>query len=369
MSSVFVLFRDSPLRRASLRAAPGSGERYWLFGADELSDRGFSVEHSLEQGLAPSRADRLLDRALRGVVRVGGGYEGDFATVLASRSAAARADVVFSTVDTVGIPLALLSWARVVRTPFVYASIGLLERIEQLRTRLARRVYEHALARAAVVIAYGHAEAEALEAWFARSPAPPEVRFVPFGVDTTYFRPQPAAAAVDVLALGADPQRDYPLLAHVASLLPTRGFSVIAAPEQARALSAAPPNVGVESGVPFAEVRGRIAGARVVALPVRDNRYSGATTTLLQAMAMAKPVVVSRTAAIADGYGLHDGQNCRLVEPGDEAAFAAAVEELLADEERAAALGARARETVEANLSWDHYVDEIADALRTAAEV
>ncbi len=60
--------------------------------------------------------------------------------------------------------------------------------------------------------------------------------------------------------------------------------------------------------------------ARVVALPVRDNSYSGATTVLLQAMAMAKPVVVSRTAAIADGYDLEDGVNCRLVEPGADGA-------------------------------------------------
>jgi len=31
--------------------------------------------------------------------------------------------------------------------------------------------------------------------------------------------------------------------------------------------------------------------------------------------------VVSRTAAIADGYELEDGVNCRLVEPGDGQAF------------------------------------------------
>ena len=67
--------------------------------------------------------------------------------------------------------------------------------------------------------------------------------------------------------------------------------------------------------------RTALPDARVVALPVRDNAYSGATTTLLQAMALAKPVVVSRTAAIADGYWLEDGTNVRLVPPGDDAAF------------------------------------------------
>ena len=56
--------------------------------------------------------------------------------------------------------------------------------------------------------------------------------------------------------------------------------------------------------------------ARVVALPVRENSYSGATTVLLQAMALARPVVVTRTAAIAAGYGLEDGRTCRLVAAG-----------------------------------------------------
>ena len=54
------------------------------------------------------------------------------------------------------------------------------------------------------------------------------------------------------------------------------------------------------------QIRERLLAARVVALPVRENSYSGATTTLLQAMACGKPTVVTRTAAIARGYELED---------------------------------------------------------------
>ena len=79
-------------------------------------------------------------------------------------------------------------------------------------------------------------------------------------------------------------------------------------------------------------MRDRLGRARVVALPVRDNSYSGATTVLLQAMALGKPVVVTRTAAIATGYGLVDGENVRFAAPGDTATFATAVADLLADE-------------------------------------
>ena len=91
-------------------------------------------------------------------------------------------------------------------------------------------------------------------------------------------------------------------------------------------------------------MRRRLAEARVVALPVRENSYSGATTVLLQAMALAKPVVVTRTKAIATGYGLVDGENCRLVAPGDEAGFERALCAVCCATSSTRALSARARE-------------------------
>ena len=133
-----------------------------------------------------------------------------------------------------------------------------------------------------------------------------------------------------------------------------------------RALGAVPANVQVEADVPFPVVRDRLAGARVVALPVRDNTYSGATTTLLQAMASGKPVVVTRTAAIARGYHLEDGANCRLVPPGDLAALEHAVSGVLDDADAAAKLGAGARETVELHLTWRQYTDAIREHLLAA---
>jgi glycosyltransferase involved in cell wall biosynthesis len=99
---------------------------------------------------------------------------------------------------------------------------------------------------------------------------------------------------------------------------------------------------------------------------VRENTYSGATTALLQAMASAKPVVVTRTAAIARGYHLQDGRNCRLVPPNDVTALERAVSELLEDGGAAGALAGRARETVERHLTWSHYTDRIRQLLVTA---
>jgi glycosyltransferase involved in cell wall biosynthesis len=217
------------------------------------------------------------------------------------------------------------------------------------------------------VLAYSEHEAEALTAWVAERGRTTRVEFVPFGVDVERFRPGDEPPVDDVVSVGADPHRDFALLLRVAARLPGTSFRVVTTPEHARALGEPTANVTVETSLPFDEMRARLAGARLVALPVRENTYSGATTVLLQALALGKPVVVTRTQAIASGYGLVDGESCRLVEPGDEDGFARAVEETLGDEAGARRLGERARATVEERLSWSRYVDRIERLLRDAA--
>lgn len=365
--SAFLLFRDSALRREALRAPVGDPSRYSLYGLDELVRAGLEVQHDLEPRFDPGRRELATARVLDRSVRLGGGYSGDFARILASLDALNRADVVFSTVDTVGIPLALLGRFGRVKPPVVYAAIGLPERLEQLRGPAARRLFADAFRRLHTIVAYGWGEVEELRAWLGEGG--PRVEFVAFGVDTEHFRPDPAARTEDdIVSVGADPRRDFPLLLELAERLPDRSFRIVASVDNARALGRLPENVRLDVDVPFSRIRTLLAHARVVVLPVRENTYSGATTTLLQAMACGKPVVVTRTAAIARGYHLEDGANCRLVPAGDLAALKEAVVSVLDDHWLAAGLGLRARETVERNLTWTAYANEIRCLLVDAAD-
>lgn len=351
---IFIAYRDAPERRRALAGPRGASERYRLFGLDEFAERA-EIRHNLRRRvpLWARLADKLVNRIVYGF----GGYGGDFASILASLRSINASDAVLSTVDTVGIPLVLLKRFRLVRPPLLYIAVGLPERLVQLRR--FRSLYRRSL-RGARIVSYAESEVRWLRDWIGTGA---DVVFVPFGVDTDAFRPTEREAELDVVSIGVDPRRDFSLLAAVAVRQPELTFRIVASAEHARTLHDLPANVTVETDIPLEDVRDRLAAARVVALPVRDNSYSGATTTLLQAMAMAKPVVVSRTDAIATGYGLEDGVNCRLVPPGDRDAFERALLETLAGADAATALGIRARETVERSLTWERYTNALWDLL------
>jgi len=286
-----------------------------------------------------------------------GGYGGDFATVWVFRTQANAADLIFSTVDTVGIPLVLLRYFGFIHRPIVYVSIGLPERIKRLRNSLMRTLYRRAFSRVEAIVAYGFGEAEELRQWLRPLNADSIVKFIPFGVDVTYFRPFPCGSPdVDILSIGADPHRDFSLLIELARRHSEISVRIVTSAEHARKLGALSDNVQLLTDVPFASIRDHIAAARIVTLPLKENSYSGATTTLLQAMAMAKPVVISAVGAIKQGYHLEDGVNCKLITPGNGHDLEEAISALLADPKWAQAMGTAARQTVVEHHSWEQYV-------------
>ena len=309
MPTVFFAFRDAPDRRAALRDR-GSLDRLPALRARRgaCTRRGCPPQPGARRATAVVGTDARPGCEPRAAAI--GGYGGDFASAFASLRAANRADVVFATADSLAIPLLLLKHAGLLRPPVVYTPIGLPERLVQVRRR---GLYAGALRRARTIATYSQAEAEFLWDWIG---AGVEIVFLPFGVDVEAFRPRPEQTLEDdVVSIGADPRRDFALLTTVAARNPRIRFRIVATPEHIRALGLLPSNVQVESGLILEQVRDRLAVAHVVALPVRRNSYSGATTVLLQAMALAKPVVVSRTDAIERGYALEDGVNCGSSSP------------------------------------------------------
>ncbi len=127
------------------------------------------------------------------------------------------------------------------------------------------------------------------------------------------------------------------------------------------ALSARVPERHAVVCLPFtAEVRPLYELLELALLP---SRMEGFSQGLLEAMALAKPVIAS--ASTGNLELVRDNYNGRLVPPRDPVAWAAAIEELLADRATALRLGHAARITAREEFSMARTVDRTCTLYRS----
>ena len=163
-----------------------------------------------------------------------------------------------------------------------------------------------------------------------------KLRFVP--MHTTIAEPQ-AVAENDgsVLSIGRT-LRDLDAL--VAAARRVAAPFVVVAGAADRLPEPLPSNVRVLRDVPLAEGHALMRRAAIVVIPLRPAERSTGQVVLFEAMALGKPVVATRVVGTAD-Y-VRDGENGLLVEPGDAAALAQAIERLRQDPALARRLAAAA---------------------------
>lgn len=140
---------------------------------------------------------------------------------------------------------------------------------------------------------------------------------------------------------------------------PDARFAVVGrAPSKAVLALGELPGVIVTGGVP--DVRGWLAAADVVVAPLRIAR--GIQNKVLEAMAMARPVVASAQAA--EGIDARDGTHFLIADdPDQEAGY---VCDLLAAPDRAALLGQAARARMIERYDWRATLAGVPDLLRVS---
>jgi glycosyltransferase involved in cell wall biosynthesis len=112
--------------------------------------------------------------------------------------------------------------------------------------------------------------------------------------------------------------------------------------------------------VPRERVMATMQASAVYCLPSYHEPFG---MTALEAMACAKPVVATNTGGL--GHLVPD-EGGRKVAPGDAAALAGALHEVLADADLRLAMGRHNRELVERRYAWSRVVDRLEEAYREA---
>jgi glycosyltransferase involved in cell wall biosynthesis len=326
------LNRTLNLQEWAARHAAGLVPDRWPYGFDRLAAHGFELHARHVPASAPWRI------AASAVRRAAGGL--DLVNAFGDR-VRRRCRLAVCWDERTGVPSALRS-ALPGEPPTAMGALWLTEPGGDLPAA-ARRLAARALERCVAVWGNSATQLDILAAEW-RVPRR-RLHLVHMGIDVDFWHPEGEPEPALVASGGNDRHRDYRTLVEAMEQL--RGRSPRLRLELAtQAVDRLPEGLGtVWRELPHVEMRRLYGRAAVVVLALRPNTHMSGLSTILEAMACGRPLVVTDTLGLRE-Y-LTDGETSILVPAGDPKALAAATGELLADPGGAAELGQAARRAVQ----------------------
>jgi glycosyltransferase involved in cell wall biosynthesis len=226
------------------------------------------------------------------------------------------------------------------------------------------------------------------------------LELVPYQVDTDFWDPAKAAGVAEermICSAGLE-LRDYPTLFAAVRVLDV-DVVVAAASNWSKRRNTAldverPENVSVTS-LDYFGLRELYARAAVVVVPVQETDFQAGVTTILEAMAMGKPVIVTHTAGqtdvvedrrattrsapprfrptsllrrVAAEAGIEIEPNGFYVPPANPEALRKAIKFLMDHPEERARLGAAGRRAMTEVMRVDQFAERVARIVRDTAQ-
>ncbi len=271
---------------------------------------------------------------------------------------------IFTNGENVGIPLALLLGG--VSNPPRHVTIG-----HRLSTGKKQFFFTKLNVQRRMDTIFLYAEAQQKWAVSQLGIAPKKLALIPFHADADFYRP---LAANDLAGNDVNPNqicaaglewRDYPTLIDAVSAMPDLEVKLAAASpwskhENETTNRTLPPNVDARR-YSYHELRRLYAESAFVVVPLKETDFQAGVTTILEAMAMGKAVIATRTIGQTDV--IVDGENGLSVAPGDAAGWRDAIARLRGDAVLRERLGRNARLWIEKNATLDLWAQRIAAAV------
>lgn len=189
-----------------------------------------------------------------------------------------------------------------------------------------------------------------------------KIKFIPYYVDEKFWKPTTAEENM-ICSVGVE-MRDYPTLIEAMSKLDikchiaagsARGkiFRTVQAIYECGPL---PQNVTV-GPLPPKELRELYARSRFVVIPLLESESDNGLTSILEAMAMGKAVICSRTRGQVDV--IRDGITGIFVEQGNSQELQKTIQYLWDNPNEAKRMGEEGRKQIEQFNSWEKFVNSI----------
>lgn len=211
------------------------------------------------------------------------------------------------------------------------------------------------------IITIGKGEEHALRALFPDK----KIECMPLGVDTEFFNPKDIPEENFILSPGRDPGRDFKTLFEAVKDLDVE-VKITARPHQLKKFGTLPKNITLHD-FSSRELVVEYAKAKIVILPLavpegQEHNAMG-SSTLVESMAMGKPVVATKTNTM-ESY-IKNNVSGILVAAGDAQALREAIEKLLRSKDERIKLGEHARADAVEHYSADLFAKNLAEFFKT----
>jgi FkbM family methyltransferase len=320
----------------------------------------------IREELSPEVLDpTTIGRVRHPLVRAAGWVAGPlWAIALAALLTRRRYKGVIATGEDVGLRLAVLS--RLTRAPI--RMVMVCHNLTGRRSRLALGRL-HAGREVTMFHCLTSSQARMLRDRYG-VPAD-RIAVVHWHVDHRFFHPQSGADAQERRICSAGmASRDYATLLEAARDLDVELKIAADSPWFQQTLNVTPesagPKVEIRSFRTHSALSDLYASSRFVVVPLLDVDRAAGISVILEAMAMGKAVIATRTMSPDDL--IVDGRNGFHVKPGDSAELRERMRYLLDHPDEAERMGSEGRRMVEQHFTIEGYIDQLRKALDMALE-
>ena len=357
IKKVLFLYK-TPRKKVYRDWVEGKGPDTILYGANNLEKLGYKVDF-FDISFSYLNPIRWLFYPLQfaAAKRTGLGFNlGQAVTLLPVLN---RYDLIFSTIDSAGLPLLLFKKLCFIKKPIIYMSIDFAFRIEH-NNKWPFNWYKNLLINANAVICNYIEEKKILDKFNKK------VYFIRIGVDKDYYINSKVKKTQKqkniILAFGRDRDRDYQTFATAIKKLDVLGV-IVCSKNNMRNIKLSD-NIEVYYDLSPLELKKKILNATVIVIPIRNVRRSGGHLSLLDSLMSGKPVVAASNKGITKTYNFKNGQDCLFYEPGNSNDLKSKINLIIKDKKVASNLALNGRKKAE-KYSTKMYAKKINEIIKS----
>ena len=336
------------------------------------ADRYPTMDYSALAGSLRSEADAhvdlldyaAVDRESHPVIRLVRKTAGrDAALALMGFLRRREYETIFTNGENVAIPLALL--LKTTRKRPGHVTIG-----HRLSTGKKRLFFKNLRIHRQIDTIFVYAQTQREYAEQQLGIPAKKLALIAFHADQRFYRPLPDVPVEPCKICSAGLEwRDYPTLIAAVADLPDLTVKLAASSPWSKhtdetANRVLPPNVDARR-YEYSDLRDLYASSSFVVVPLYENDFQAGVTTLLEAMAMGKAVIVTRTTGQTDV--VQDGDNGLTVPPNDPKELREAILRLQKDAALRTRLGRNASQWVRDNATLSQWVGRVVTALHASS--